>query len=192
VVGVSDLLAAQRFAVVDTETSGLEPRRHRLLQVGVVVIDGTGTVHDRWSALVKPASRWRYRVGPTQIHGITRAAVRQGEPLRAVLQRLQASLDGAHFVGHNASFDVAFLTRAAERDGITLSFGTPVCTLALSRQLDPDRQLRHRLSDVCDRYGVALVKPHDALADADATAAVLPHLLRAHGITHADQLSPTS
>jgi hypothetical protein len=27
-----------------------------------------------------------------------------------------------------------------------------------------------------------LVRPHDALADADATAAVLPHLLRAHGV----------
>jgi hypothetical protein len=36
---------------------------------------------------------------------------------------------------------------------------------------------------------VELVRPHDALADADATAAVLPHLLRAHGITTVDQLS---
>jgi len=36
------------------------------------------------------------------------------------------------------------------------------------------------------------VRPHDALADADATAAVLPHLLRAHGITTVDQLSSAS
>jgi DNA polymerase III epsilon subunit-like protein len=36
---------------------------------------------------------------------------------------------------------------------------------------------------VCERYGVPLARPHDALADATATAAVLPHLLAAHGIT---------
>ena len=59
----------------------------------------------------------------------------------------------------------------------------------MSRALDPEHRQRHRLSDLCERYGVVLVRPHDALADADATAAVLPHLLRAHGVTTVDQLS---
>jgi hypothetical protein len=35
---------------------------------------------------------------------------------------------------------------------------------------------------------VVLVRPHDALADADATAAILPHLLVAHGIDSAIQV----
>ena len=60
---------------------------------------------------------------------------------------------------------------------------------ALSRRLDPDRQLSHRLADLCARYDVALDRPHDALADAAATAAVLPHLLAAHGVARA---RPTS
>ena len=68
----------------------------------------------------------------------------------------------------------------------------PLCTLTLSRRLDPDRQLSHRLGDLCARYGIELVRPHDALADADATAALLPHLLKAHGITSAAQLSVAS
>ena len=29
-----------KFAVVDVETSGLEPKKHHVLQVGVVVTDG--------------------------------------------------------------------------------------------------------------------------------------------------------
>jgi DNA polymerase III epsilon subunit-like protein len=70
-----------------------------------------------------------------------------------------------------------------------MPIGEPLCTLRMSRALDPERRLRHRLTDLCDRYGVALVRPHDALADADATAAVLPHLLRAHGVTTVDQLA---
>mgnify|MGYP003352615655 CR=1 FL=1 len=39
-------LDSARFAVVDVETSGLSPR-HRLLQVGVVIVDGDGNVVDR-------------------------------------------------------------------------------------------------------------------------------------------------
>lgn len=189
---VGALLPSQRFAVVDVETSGLDPRRHRLLQVGVVVIDGEGTVIDRWSSIVAPSSRWFFRVGPTHIHGITRARARAGEPLPEVLGRLGDSLADARFVGHNAAFDVAFLRRAAQRANVPLVIDAPVCTLALSRRLDPDRQLRHRLGDLCERYDVQLVQPHDALADATATAAVLPHLLRANGITSLDQLPVAS
>ena len=59
----------------------------------------------------------------------------------------------------------------------------------MSRRLDPERQLSHRLADVIARYGIANERPHDALEDALATAAVLPHLLRAHGVTTTDQLS---
>jgi DNA polymerase III epsilon subunit-like protein len=60
----------------------------------------------------------------------------------------------------------------------------------MSRRLDPERQLSHRLADVAERYGVALDRPHDALADAAATAAILPHLLDAHRITEPEQLEP--
>lgn len=168
----------QRYAVVDVETSGLSVRRHRLLQVGVVVVDANGVVIDRWSSLVHPRHRWWYRVGPTRLHGIRRRDVRHAPPATEVLTALAQRLDGARFVAHNAAFDTAFLQRAAQRERVSLAIGEPLCTLRLSRSLDPQRQLSHRLADVCARYGVELVRPHDALADADATAAVLPHLLR--------------
>ena len=61
--------------------------------------------------------------------------------------------------------------------GFALVIERRVCTLDLSRQLDPDRQLTHGLAELCARYGVPLTDHHDALADATATAAVLPHLL---------------
>ena len=82
--------------------------------------------------------------------------------------------------------------KAGKTHGVDVPIVNPLCTLTLSRRLDPDRQLSHRLTDLCARYGVELVRPHDALADADATAAVLPHLLQAHGITSAAQLSVSS
>jgi len=183
-----ELVSAQRFAVVDVETSGLSVKRHHVLQVGVVVVDGTGAVLERWSSLVAPRSRWWFRVGPTEIHGIRRRDVRSAPPARDVLARLSGLLQGTRFVAHNAEFDMAFLQKAANRNGISLVIDQPLCTLRLSRLLDPERQLSHRLGDVCARYDIQLTRPHDALADARATAAVLPHLLHAHGFETVDQL----
>ncbi len=172
-----------RFAVVDVETSGLDPQRHHLLQVGVVVVDGGGQVLDRWASLIRPARRWWYRVGPTSIHGIRRRDVRHAPPADEVLHRLAQSIRGAVFVAHNAAFDRAFLHAAATAHGVEMALEPTLCTLQLSRRLDPQRQLSHKLIDLCARYDVLLERPHDALADADATAAVLGRLLEAHGIT---------
>ena len=182
-------LHQQRFAVVEVETSGLSVRRHHVLQVGVVVVDGDGTVLDRWSSLVAPRRRWWFRVGPTSIHGIHRRDVRHAPPGPDVLRELATRLEGTRFVAHNAPFDVAFLRKAAQVHGVALPIGEPLCTLRMSRALDPERRHSHRLADLCARYGIDLTRPHDALADADATAAVLPHLLRAHGVHAVDQLS---
>jgi len=185
---MSDPISSQRFAVVDVETSGLSIRRHHVLQVGVVVIDGAGNVLDRWSSLLAPRSRWWFRVGPTWLHGIHRRDVRIAPPAAAVMTELASRLSGARFVAHNAEFDLAFLRKAARRARVPLQLNDPLCTLRLSRQLDPDRTMSHRLGDLCERCGIHLAKPHDALADADATAAVLPILLQAHRIATVDQL----
>jgi DNA polymerase III subunit epsilon len=182
-------VSAQRFAVVDVETSGLSLRRHHVLQVGVVVVDGEGIVLDRWSSLVAPRSRWFFRVGPTSLHGIHRRQLRGAPPAREVLAQLAQRLEGNRFVAHNASFDLGFLRKAAAEAGVELPISEPLCTLRMSRMLDPQREQSHRLGDLCARYQISLVRPHDALADADATAAVLPHLLRAHGVTTVDQLA---
>lgn len=177
-----------RFAVVDLETSGFSTRRHRILQIGVVVVEADGSVVDQWSTLVRLRWPWQ-RVGPTQVHGITRRMLRRAPTIDDVLDQLVARIDGALFTAHNADFDAGFLLRAARRrSGFRL--GPRLCTLRMSRRLDPERTASHRLSDLCERYGVPLDRPHDALADAAATAAVLPHLIDAHGITDCSQLTP--
>ncbi|MCU1394640.1 MAG: hypothetical protein JWM34_3068 [Ilumatobacteraceae bacterium] len=177
------------FAVVDVETSGLSTRRHRVLQVAVVTVDGSGQLIDRWSSLVRPRNRWLFRLGPRHIHGLTRAQLRTAPSVDVVLAELAKRLDGATFTAHNARFDAEFLRTLADRGGVTLPLSPQLCTLRLSRRLDPERKLSHRLADVTARYGIANERPHDALEDATATAAVLPHLLRAHGATTGDQLS---
>lgn len=182
-------IVEQRFAVVDVETSGLDPTRDRVLQVGCVVVDGEGHVIDRWSSLVgRGLAVWR-SVGPTEVHGIRRRDLWRAPSLRSVLTELSARADGSRLVAHNAPFDMAFLANEARRSGVDLHLGGALCTLRMSRALDPERTRSHRLGDLCERYGIPLIDAHDALADAEATAALLPHLLRAHGVHRIGQLA---
>jgi hypothetical protein len=115
--------------------------RHRVLQIGVVVVDADGTVVDRWSSLVK--LRWPFqRVGPTKIHGITRRTLRGAPALDDTLDELGRRLDGSIFTAHNAAFDAGFLDRAVRRraadDPLRRALETRLCTLRMSRRLDPD------------------------------------------------------
>jgi DNA polymerase-3 subunit epsilon len=176
-----------RFAVVDVETSGLSSRRHHVLQVGVVIVEPDGSLGAEWSSLVRLRWPWS-RVGPRKVHGITRRALRGAPKGDEVMHELADRLDGSVFAAHNAAFDAEFLERAARRHGVTLDLWPRADTLWLSRALDPDRQLTHGLVDVCTRYGITIDRHHDALEDARATAAVLPHLLAANGIVDSDGL----
>ena len=185
---VAGQLTLPRFAVVDIETSGLSLRRHRILQVAVVTVDD-GAIVDEWSSLVKLRWPWQ-RVGPRAVHGIDRRMLRTAPDRRQVLQELARRLDGTVFTAHNAAFDWSFIERAARRDRITLPQIQRLCTLRMSRRLDPDRTASHRLDDLCLRYDVSNTRPHHALYDAQATAAVLVHLLAANEVTAPGDLDP--
>jgi DNA polymerase-3 subunit epsilon len=182
-------LAEQIFAVIDVETTGLRASRHRIVQVAVVTTRGDGTVLDRWSTLVNPPFGW---VGASarSIHGLRHADLRQAPRFAAVAGELVGRLDGAVLCAHNAGFDWAFVRRALRRCGYATPHVARLCTMRLSRSLDPDRLRPHRLTDLCDRYGVALQQAHDALSDAEAAAALLPHLFAEAGASTLGDLVP--
>lgn len=185
----TERLPGVRFAVLDVETSGLRPRRHHLLQLAVVVVDARGVVSSAWSTYVRPRW-WRVaRLGPRHVHGISRDMLRGAPSESEAMAELAARLRDTIVVAHNASFDLAFLRRAARRAGVELPAGAALCTLRMSRALDPDRERSHRLADLCLRYEVEPGRAHDALADAEATAAVLPHLLDALAVESVEGLA---
>ena len=178
-----------RFAVVDVETSGLSPRRNRVLQVAVVTATADGTVLDRWSSYVRPRWRWMFRLGPKRIHRIERSTLRRAPKVADVLTQFATAIDGSVLTAHNLKFDRSFLTAAAVRAGRELPIDRQLCTLELSRSLDPERQYSHGLAGLCRKYEIPLTNHHDALADAEATVALLPHLLTAGGLTNAAEFA---
>ena len=175
------------FVVFDTETTGLEPGH--LLQLAFVVARADGHVLERYRTYIKRRFWKPGRLGAHHVHGITRRDLRSGVHMSEALTALERACVSGIPVAHNAAFDLTFLRREAERVGRTLSIGTTLCTLRLSRSLDPSRSRRHKLGNLVEHYGLNEIPNHDALADAEATASLLPHLLREKGAVRLSDLA---
>lgn len=176
------------FAVVDLETTGVDPSTDRILQMAAIVIDGTGKVVDTFDTIVKPESPDEYVHGAEHIHGISEAQVADGMPLRDALTRLRQISDGKFFTAHNAQFDIGFIHAESQRVGFDMTVSTFVDTLQLARRTDTERTRKHTLDALCSHYGIERERAHEAKADATATAELLVHLMREMNITSTDQL----
>ena len=186
-------MSTMRFAIIDTETTGFRPGH--VLQVAVVTAQVTAekndaVIDDEWSAYVKRRFWKPGRLGAHHVHGITRRSLRSGLPIASVLDELESRCVGAIPVAHNAAFDLAFLRAEASRLERELHVGPVLCSLMLSRALDPQRTRSHKLVDLARHYGVAQLPTHDALADSRTTAAVLAHLLADASVRAVEDLAP--
>lgn len=186
---MSDPVHSMRFAVVDTETTGLYPATDRVLQVAIVIVRGDGTVEHQFATHIKRLILKPGRLGAHHVHGITRTDLLRGMPAEAALQELQNLLHDAVFTAHNAAFDLGFLRAEAKRANFELQIPSHVCTLKMSRALDPQSTRSHKLSEIARRYNLVNERQHDALGDALTTAAVLPRLLGELQISTVDQLA---
>lgn len=176
------------FAVVDLETTGVDPTTDRILQMAAIVIDGSGNVVDTFDTIVKPESPEQYVHGAEHIHGISEAQVANGMPLRDALARLREMSDGKFFTAHNAQFDIGFIHAESQRVGFDMTVTSFVDTLQLARRTDVERTRKHTLDALCAHYGIERERAHEARSDATATAELLFHLMREMNITSADQL----
>ncbi len=181
-------LSELKFAVVDTETTGLSGTNDYVLQLGVVISRSDGTIEEQYETFVKRFFWKPGRLGAYKVHGIKRSDLRKGISPQEMINRLNQLLSETIFVAHNAKFDIGFLNGEADRLKTKINYNGPLDTLKMSRALDPKRVNSHRLKDVTARYGVTVTRPHDALADALGTALVLPHLFAQHKITTTEEL----
>ena len=172
------------FLVVDVETTGLSTSNDVILQVGAVITDTQGRIKRSFSTYVRPGNGtlpWDTPHPPAhEIHGITNDDVNAGLPTRRALRRLRRLAKRRVLVAHNAKFDYGFIASESQRHSIALEVDSPVCTLELSRKLDPKRAESHRLATLCERYNIPLDNAHDALCDATATARLLSILIKNH------------
>jgi DNA polymerase-3 subunit epsilon len=167
-VAAAEGALAGRIACVDLETTGGHAARDRVIEAGIVLLEG-GEVVEEYSTLVNPGVRIPYAI--QEFTGISEAMVAEAPPFEAVAGAIGARLDGRLFVAHNARFDYGFLRCEFRR--LERRFRAPVlCTVRLSRALTPGER-GHNLDAVMERHGIACSARHRALGDAQVLAQFL-------------------
>ena len=166
------------FVVLDVETTGLRPEAgDRIVSLaGVRVRAGTVRAGEIFDALVCPDRP--IPLASTRFHGITDAMAREAPAIGVVLPAFLRFAEGAVLVGHEVSFDVAFLDREMQPLGLPpLTAGHPLLDTRLLSQFVHGRGSEHTLEAVAERLGVKMIGRHSALGDALTTAEIFVRLL---------------
>ncbi|MGH8630916.1 MAG: 3'-5' exonuclease [Burkholderiales bacterium] len=184
-------LADLRWVVVDTESSGLDPARDRLLSVGacamrhrVLHLNETFEVCIRQAA---PSAEENILV-----HGISGSAQLAGEDPPAALAAFLEFLRGDLPIAFHAAFDAALIARALRTHlGVRLRRRWFDAEEILAALFPQDAGDKRSLDQWLAHFGISGYSRHDALADAFATAELLMVALEqasARGISTAREL----
>ena len=160
------------IVVLDFETTGLDTRNDRIIEIGAVRLS-SGQVTDSLSVLVNPEQILKPKI--TEITGITDQMLRDQPPITQALPQLIEFIGDCPIAAHNADFDYNILQSELHRQGLTREY-TVIDTLTFARKLYPDMKT-HKLGVVCKRLGVSLKNAHRAVHDAEATAKCLQQML---------------
>lgn len=171
-------LASLPAVIFDTETTGLNVARDRLLSVGGLQYRGTHPEpQPPLDFLVHPGIRIPKR--STVIHGIDDAAVAFAPSFPLVWPSVQLFWQRRVLVGHNIAFDLAILRHEAERH--RLPFHPPAAALdigMLYAGLKP-RVPSITLETIAADFGIDLKHRHTAYGDAVGCGGIWTHLLPA-------------
>ncbi len=185
--------ARVRFVVLDTETTGLDPRRDRIITIGAVAVcDGEMLLDDAFEVLLKLA----YNNSSVTVHGITRDEAADGmEEAEALTLFLDYLRDGV-IVGHHIGHDIQALNCACERHFNLTLRNRWLDTMDLTLHLNDAGAFSQRpmaqgfsLDSLCEMFGVTAHDRHTAGGDAFLTAHVFLRLLRAANAAGRDTLA---
>jgi DNA polymerase-3 subunit epsilon len=168
---------AGRWVVVDTETSGLDPERDRLLAIGAVAVDDDGILlDDSFETIVQgdPSGDAANIV----VHGIGHGAQAAGMPARDALAAFREWAADAPRVGFHADFDRAVLRVAFAGAGLPADDRPWLDLAPLAGALVPEayRYGGRSLDDWLAAFGIECTIRHNAASDALATAELLLRL----------------
>lgn len=156
------------YIALDLETTGLDPRADRVIEIGMLVFDEEGTIVETFERLINPGRPIGVAAGA--INGMSDADVVDAPLAADVLPEVLALLDrsaDAPLIAHNAAFDAGFLGMEFARSGMTVPHRPVVDTLPLARSVLPFLR-SHRLDCLIAHFGVGEKARHRALADASA------------------------
>lgn len=161
------------FAAIDFETANREACS--VCSVGVVIVRD-GVVCDKIYRLIHPVPNY-YLPGNMAVHGLTKKDTDDADTFPEVWAEIAPLIEGLPLVAHFSRFDEGCLRAAHRRFEMPYPDYTFHCTCTASRRTFGRTLPDHRLPTVARHCGYDLTNHHNAIADAEACAAIAMAIL---------------
>jgi DNA polymerase-3 subunit epsilon len=160
------------FAIIDTETTGGNPAKDRIMEIAILVHDGEKVIEE-FTTLINP----KVPVAPfiRALTGINDHMLRDAPTFEEVAEKILELMDKSVFVAHNANFDYGVLRNEFRRIGKRFQ-AKQLCTVKLSRKILPGYS-SYSLGKLSRDLGIELEGRHRAYGDASATAKLFTKLM---------------
>jgi DNA polymerase-3 subunit epsilon/ATP-dependent DNA helicase DinG len=159
----------QTIVALDLETTGLDPQRDAIIEVGVVKFKGD-RIEAEYSTLVNPGRPIPNNI--TQLTNINDAMVAKAPRINQVLPEIEDFVGESTVLGHNVKFDLSFLQARK-----ILRYNDVADTYNLASALLPAAG-RYNLGALAKELSILLPATHRALDDARVTVAVYQALFK--------------
>ncbi len=172
-----------RFVVLDTESTGFDPKRDRIVSIGAIgVMYFELLLEDTFDVFMPVA----HNTSSVTLHGITREySVERGVPEEPALRAFLDYLGDAVIVGHHIRHDIGMLNTAISAhfgfDLLNMSVDTMELTLRLADMgcLERDRTNEdYTLDGLARLFRIRPADRHTAAGDAFITGQIFLKLLR--------------
>ena len=154
-----------RKLVLDTETTGLDPEKDRIIELACVEIVNDSPTGDKYHRYYNPGNIIISNEAE-QIHGLNNKFLEKFPTFEKSAQEFIEFIKDSQLIIHNASFDLSMINTSLERVGKeVISSSRAICTLEMSRKMFPGS--KNNLNALCRRFNISLQnrEKHGALTD---------------------------
>jgi len=167
-----------REIIFDTETTGLDNSKDRIIEIGALEYDENRFPTGRKFHYYLNPDGMKVPMEAQKIHGISDAMLADKPRFADIVDEFLRFTDGALLIAHNAMFDLGFINAELGRCGKRpIDVDRIIDTLPIARRKHPGAQ--NTLDALCKRYGIDNSKRilHGALLDAEILADVYVELI---------------
>ena len=177
-----------KLAFIDLETTGLDPEKHEIIEIGLVLAEQSVTpdgkislkVTDEFEVKVKPEHIGNANPEGLKICHYSEEGWASAADLKKSLEILSEKTVGAIMVGHNVAFDYAFLENSFSRTGVENKMHyhkLDTISIAFAKLYGHQDVEKLSLRALCEYLKIENKKAHTALSDARATYEIFEKLL---------------
>jgi DNA polymerase-3 subunit epsilon len=157
-----------RFVVLDTETTGLDPKKDKILSIGAVSIrNNCMEVSESFECFLMQE---RFNTETVKIHGILKegknSKISELDALKAFLEYINDDV----LIAHHAAFDEAIINSSLKNNHLPKLKNKTIDTDILYKKLKDSEGKHFSLDKLCEEFNIKMHDRHTAQGDAYITA----------------------